>query len=148
MMKQIKQTYPKMPSPCNCLNIRRAAQAVTQFYDDALKDSGLTVTQLGLLSQVERAGVVSIGDLSKMMRSDRTTINRNMKPLIAAGFVEIVQGRDLRVRQLSLTAAGSECVAAAYALWQSAQESLTAYLGAEELKQLTGILSKVEAITP
>ncbi|WP_378956089.1 hypothetical protein [Pelosinus sp. sgz500959] len=48
-MKHICEIYPKTPSVCNCLNIRRASRAVTQLYDQELKSSGLTIAQLGLL---------------------------------------------------------------------------------------------------
>ena len=147
-MKQIEKTYPKVSSPCNCMNIRRAAKAVTQFYDDTLKESGLTITQLGILSHIENAEMISIGELAQRMRSDRTTLNRNIKPLVAAGFIDVVQGKDLRVKQLSLTTLGQEKVNKAFQLWGEAQTLLTEYLGNDELERFTKLLSKIEALIP
>jgi DNA-binding MarR family transcriptional regulator len=148
MMKNINQVYPKDSSPCNCMNIRRASRAVTQFYDEALKPSGLSIAQIGLLRHIEIAQKVTISDLAKMMRIDRTTLNRNMKPLDDAGLLVIKTGEDSRTRQISLTDEGKVAVAASWNLWGDAQASLEEYLGKEDLDKLTQLLSKLEAIVP
>ena len=40
---------------CLCLHTRRAARLVTQFYDDALRPSGLHITQFLLLATIREA---------------------------------------------------------------------------------------------
>lgn len=147
-MKNINQVYPKNPSPCNCMNIRRASRAVTQFYDEALKPSGLTIGQMGVLRHIGVAEKITISDLAKVMRIDRTTLNRNMKPLNDAGLLVIRTGEDSRTRQISLTDEGKVAVANAWKLWGEAQSSLKDYLGKEDLNKLTQLLSKLEAIVP
>lgn len=45
---------------CACFNLRKAARAVTQLYDDALRPAGVLATQLPLLAatgRLERATV-------------------------------------------------------------------------------------------
>ncbi|WP_245693067.1 hypothetical protein [Sporomusa acidovorans] len=44
------------------------------------------------------------------MRIDRTTLNRNIKPLIEAGFIEVNAGVDPRSRQILLTAEGKSVI--------------------------------------
>lgn len=148
MMKHINETYPKSSSKCNCMNIRRASRAVTQFYDDVLKPSGLTIAQLGLLRTLENLETATVGELASLMRIDRTTLNRNMKPLVEAGFITINPGQDSRTRQINVTRAGRESTAKAWELWGEAQGSLEEYLGADELRKLTHLLSKLEALVP
>ncbi len=109
-MKNIREVYPKTPNLCNCMNIRRASRAATQFYDEVLKPSGLTIAQLSLLRHVESAELATISELAKMMRIDRTTLNRNMKPLVGAGLIVIHTGKDSRTRQVMLTEMGREAV--------------------------------------
>jgi DNA-binding MarR family transcriptional regulator len=147
-MKHINETYPKPPSPCNCLNIRRASRAVTQFYDEVLKPSGLTIAQLGLLRHLENVEMTTIGELAKMMRIDRTTLNRNMKPLADAELITINSGEDSRTRQVMLTEAGKEAVIKAWALWGEAQISIKEYLGDEDLGKFIQLLAKIEALVP
>jgi len=147
-MQHIHETYPKIPSPCNCSNIRRASRAVTQFYDEVLKPCGLTITQLGLLRHLERIEEPTIGELAKCMRIDRTTLNRNMKPLTDAGLLSVIPGKDSRTRMILLTEAGKTAVSMGSALWDEAQVALQEYLGENELKKLGQLLSKLEALVP
>ncbi|KTE89497.1 MarR family transcriptional regulator [Desulfitobacterium hafniense] len=145
-MKQ--QINPKRPSPCHCINTRRASRAVTQFYDDILKPSGITTSQLSLLKHLEIAETATISELAKRMRIDRTTLNRNMKPLIEAEFLEIKQGKDSRTRQIMLTGKGKDAVDRGWKLWGVAQASLKEYMGEEDLAKLVELLSKLEALAP
>ena len=147
-MKHIEQTYPKEPSICNCLNVRRASRAITQFYDEVLKPSGLTIAQLGMLRHLAVTEGTTVGGLAKRMRIDRTTLNRNMKPLLESGFITIAPGEDSRTRQITLTEAGKGASARAWALWGEAQTALGEYLGGEDLVKLVKLMSKLEALVP
>jgi len=147
-MKHINEIYPKRPSPCNCMNMRRASRAVSQFYDEVLKPSGLTIAQLGLLRHLEIAEQTTISELAKIMRIDRTTLNRNMKPLSDTGLIAINPGKDSRTREIKLTKAGKDAVVKGWALWGEAQSSLKEYMGEEDLVKLVQLLSKLEAIVP
>lgn len=130
------------------MNVRRAARAVTQFYDEALKPSGLTIAQLALLRHLEMADLITISELAKMMRIDRTTLNRNMKPLAEAGLIIITPGKDSRTKQVALSEAGKTAAAEGWLLWGEAQASLQEYVGTEDLARLTELLSKLEALVP
>jgi len=147
-MKHISEVYPKRPSPCNCMNMRRASRAVTEFYDEVLKPSGLTTSQLALLRHLEMAEKTTISELAKMMRIDRTTLNRNMKPLSDAGFIAINPGQDSRTREIMLTETGKVAVAKGWVLWGEAQKSIKEYMGEEDLAKLVQLLSKLEALVP
>lgn len=147
-MKHIKETYLKASSPCNFMNIHRASRAVAQFYNQVLKPSGLTIAQLGLLRQIEMAEGMTISELAKGLRLDRTTLNRNLKPLTEAGFITIKPGEDSRTRQVTLTEAGIKAVLEGTRLWGEAQVSIKEYLGTEELAKFIKIMAKLEALVP
>jgi DNA-binding MarR family transcriptional regulator len=147
-MKRIEKVYPKNSSPCNCMNIRRASHAVTQFYEDILHPCGLTMPQFGLLVQVDQAQLTTISELAKMLRIDRTTLNRNLKPLTDAGLIVTNPGQDSRTRQIMLTQMGKDTLAKGEKLWGEAQASLQEYLGDEDLNKLIQLLSKLEALVP
>lgn len=145
-MTHIVKCNPKVPSPCHCLNIRRASRAVTYFYEKVLEPSGLKVTQYSLLRNLELVEPVSMSVLAKIMRIDRTTLNRNMKPLMNAGLIKVNSGEDSRSRQVMLTEAGKAALVKSWALWSEAQALLEEYLGVAELDIFEKLLSKLEAL--
>ena len=147
-MMRISETYPKKPSPCSCMNMRRASRAVTQFYDEVLKSSGLTITQLSLLRNLERLEQTTISMLAKKMRIDRTTLNRNLKPLTYAGLIVVTPGNDSRTREIVLSQKGKDAVVSGWSLWSEAQNSIEEYIGKEDLTKLMQLLSKLESIAP
>jgi DNA-binding MarR family transcriptional regulator len=147
-MKKINAIYPKVSSPCNCMNTRRASRAVTLYYDEALKPCGLTIAQLGLLRHIQGADMPTISEVAKSFRIDRTTLNRNLKPLAQVGFITIQPGEDSRTRQIAVTEAGSKAMAEGARLWDVAQTEIKEYLGSEDLATLTRLLAKLEALVP
>ena len=147
-MQLIDKIYPKQSSICTCMNVRRASRAVTQFYDEALKPCGLSIAQLSLLKHLASAEPITISDLAKRMRIDRTTLNRNMKPLADNGLLFINPGKDSRTRQVTLTDSGKAAHIEACRLWEEAQASIREYLGEEDSTRLVQLLSRLEAIVP
>ena len=141
-------SYPKTPSPCLCLNIRRASRAVTEFYEKILEPSKLKVTQYSLLRHLEQVEPAQITELAKIMRIDRTTLSRNMKPLIEAGLIEVNAGQDPRSREVILTKAGKLALTKATVLWDQAQALLQEYLGEYDSRQFNHLISKLEALVP
>lgn len=140
--------YPKSSSVCNCMNIRRASRAVSQFYDETLAPSGLSITQLGMLLEINAMEKPGISELANTFRIDRTTMNRNLKPLLEAGLVVLETGSDARKKEVCLTELGRQKMAHGTQLWQQAQEALSEYLGESNLIALRETLAKLEAIVP
>lgn len=139
------ELFSKSSSLCHCLNIRRASQAVTQFYDKFVEQSGLKLAPYSLLRHLELVEPVTITELAKMMRIDRTTLTRNMKPLLKAGLITVNFGKDPRSREVMLTETGKSALVSANKSWDKAQETLEEYLG-EELHNFEKVLSKLEAL--
>ncbi|HEX6433784.1 MAG TPA: MarR family winged helix-turn-helix transcriptional regulator [Gemmatimonadales bacterium] len=126
---------------CTCFNLRKAARAVTQMYDEFLRPSGLRATQFSLLMLVRGRGPVGITDLAEMAVMDRTTLKRNVELLEREGLVRIEPGEDARVREVSLTAAAEKRLGEALPLWQRAQSHITGELGQRRTDRLLGDLS-------
>ncbi len=80
----------------------------------------------------------TIGDVSRVLGMDRTTLTANLKPLQRRGLVEIALGdADKRSRRLSLTLAGRELLMAAVPIWRethAAIERLVVANGADRLR--------------
>lgn len=140
--------YDKKSSPCNCLNIRRASQAVTEVYDEFLAPSNLKIGQFSLLKHINQLGPISVSDLALIIRLDRTTLVRNLKPLEKSEFVEDISIEGARNRQLKLTNKGIETYKYAEELWEKAQSFIEEYLGKDNIDTFTTLLSKIEALVP
>lgn len=128
------------PVNCTCLGLRQAARAVTQMYDEALRPADLRGTQFSLLYAVDHMGPVGISDLAEMLVLDRTTLTRNLKPLVDRKLLHVIDGPDRRRRPIAITAKGRDVLARALPLWQEAQERLAFGLGRSRWQGLLGDL--------
>ena len=119
----------KAARECICSSLRRATRAVTRLYDEALKPTGLKITQFNLLSSLMAMGSSTLSDLAADMQVDRTTLTRNLEILEGQGLVATAEGLDRRERQLTLSEKGLAALKAAYPLWQAAQTRAVEWAG-------------------
>lgn len=131
---------------CHCINIRRAAVAVTDYYDRLLRPAGITLNQFSLLKNLEDIGISSVSGLANHVGLDRSTLVRGIKPLMKAGYIEDISQSGKRDNQLRLTSLGHKTVDAALPLWEQAQKGVLDQMGAEGLATLTKLLSKMEML--
>jgi len=124
------------PKGCSNAKLRQLTRRVSQHYDREMAKIGLKTTQYSLLSQVLHRGPIRPGDLAKAMVLDASTLTRNLKPLVAAGWLTIVSGIDSRSHLVGLTEAGREKRSEAQRRWKVAQESLNELLGVERVLAL------------
>jgi len=114
---------------CTCANLRKAARSVTQAYDAALQPTGLKATQFTLLATLAKRGDGPLTRLADALVMDRTTLTRNLKPLIQRGLIRIEHEEDQRVRKVSLTATGRNLFESALPQWQQIQSRILEGLG-------------------
>ena len=115
-------------TPCLCNALRQATRAVSRLYDEELRGVGLRTTQYSLLQRLRRAGEVRQRDLGGLTSLDETTLTRNLRPLIGAGWVAIRPGEDRREKLVRLTDAGAAKLREARPAWERAQERLRSRL--------------------
>src|SRR5258705_2091339 len=115
-------------SQCLCNALRQASRAVSRLYDEELRGVGLRTTQYSLLCHLRRAGEVRQRDLGGLTSLDETTLTRNLRPLIDAGWVAAGTGEDRREKLVRLTEAGAAKLRKALPAWQRAQERMRSRL--------------------
>ena len=130
------------PQGCTNLKLRQLMRRVAQHYDAEVGKSGLRGTQYSLLSYVCKLGPVRPVDLAREMKVDASTLSRNLRPLVAAGWIELGPGADARSRSVQATDAGREKRHEAQRRWRVAQEALNAALGAERVVALHALLDE------
>ncbi|MES2878995.1 MAG: MarR family winged helix-turn-helix transcriptional regulator [Pseudomonadota bacterium] len=125
---------------CTNLKLRQLTRRITQHYDTELARSGLKTTQYSLLSHVLKLGPIRPGDLAQAMKMEASTLTRNLKPLLAAGWVALGEGVNGRSRLITITEAGREKRTDARQHWKAAQNSLNEVLGMSRLLTLHSLI--------
>ncbi|PIQ85660.1 MAG: MarR family transcriptional regulator [Candidatus Omnitrophica bacterium CG11_big_fil_rev_8_21_14_0_20_45_26] len=140
------KTKSETKSTCACFNLRMAARAITQAYDEALRHTGLRATQLALLAPCRQLGSVTICELARTIVTDRTTLTRNVQILVRQGYLKVTKGEDGREKLVSVTAKGESALEKAYPVWCRIQNKFVSQLGKERFERLLEDLSKAVAI--
>ena len=128
------------PQGCTNFKLRQLARRVSQLYDAEMAKAGLKTTQYSLLSHVLRLGPIRPGDLAHAMTLDASTLTRNLKPMVDAGWLAMSAGDDARSRLVHITDAGRDKRAEAQRHWKAAQESLNQLLGAERVQSIHALV--------
>jgi len=121
---------------CSCFAARRTARTITQHYEQHMKPSGLRVTQFTLLVLLQLIGPQPLSRFADEMGIERTTLTRNLRALLARGWVTESATSDRRVRLLAITRRGTAAARAALPHWREAQKSIAHRLGAGAIQAL------------
>jgi DNA-binding MarR family transcriptional regulator len=130
------------PAECTCFRMRGAARRVTQIYSRHLAPTGLKISQFSLLGFVSAEGPIAIGRLSDLLATDRTTLTRNLRPLLQLGLIERAASGDKRRHELVATPAGRALFKRALPLWLAAEQEVRAAMGARLTADLHGALDR------
>lgn len=146
MTREMLYAFARQNVPCVGFNTRRATRLVTQFYDRALAPVGLRSTQYSLLSVLALVPALNMGDLANILAMDRTTLTRNLQPLVKRGWVRTTAGADRRERMVKIAPAGRNKLHGAQPLWEEAQKHITSQLGEETWERVLGDLHRLSMI--
>jgi len=131
---------------CLFAKTRTVSRFVTNVYTKALKDIGLTAVQYSMLTAILMLKRSNINDLSSVLKMDRTTINRNLKPLVRDGLVYVDESADRREKIVMITKEGEAIYKKGYENWKAAQEMLKETLGEPLWDEMHETLDKVIAV--
>ena len=115
--------------PCLCGSLRRAARALTQHYEEALRPHGLSATQMTILQVFSRAGEVTQGRLGEMLAMDSTSLTRTLAIMRTHGWIAERRGKDRRERWLRLSADGVKKLRRSEPTWEKVQSEVRRGLG-------------------
>ena len=114
---------------CIAVRLRLLNRVVTNFYDDALRPLGLKVSQLNILIVTARLRVARPAQVCDILQLDASTLSRNVRPLQAHGWLEVVPDGDARAQPFQLTPQGKRLIERAIPAWEEAQRRATELLG-------------------
>ena len=144
-IEKLKGICGKVNDSCMGMRVRKVARVVANHYDKHLKPAGLKGTQFTLLNTIFMNPAANIGQLAEVLGLDRTTLNRNLKPLERKGLIRSGSGKDPRTRTLKLTEEGTQTLQDALPYWLQAQSGVMEMLD-HRIKPLMDDLSELERL--
>lgn len=138
--------FARQAIPCVGFNTRRATRLITQYYDKALAPAELRSTQYSLLSALSMTDEVTMQDLAFVLAMDRTTLTRNLSPLLKKGWIKVSVGGDRRARPIRITSKGKTVLENALPFWEKAQSHILDNLGDSKWDQIMKGLHKISMI--
>ncbi len=111
---------------CVCTAARRRSRELTRAFEKAMRRSGLRSTQFNLLATLVQTGPLPTTRLADFLGLERTTLTRNLRPLLRDGLVRVDEGEDRRVHKVAITSIGEEAARRAFPFWKKAQDAVLA----------------------
>lgn len=133
--------------PCYCGSIRQASRLVTQIYDNALRPSGVKITQFGILRLLSARPGLTTGEIAGALAMDSTTLTRTLKIIQDNAWIEAAPGADRRERRWTVTPVGMERMEVALPLWKAAQKEFARTASDVDLDVFTETVFRLVRIT-
>ena len=130
------------PQGCTHIKLRQLLRRVERHYDAEVGKAGLKGTQYSLLSHAVKLGPIRPSDLAREMKIGASTLTRNLRPLIDAGWLTLGPGADGRSRLVGATEAGREKRQEAQRRWRVAQEGINQLLGPRRVVELHALMDE------
>ena len=120
----------KVEDTCMIARTRLISRVMTSIFDEELRPLGLVSSQLTLLGSIMRMGVATRAEVARANHIDRSTLTRNLKVMMEAGWIEEVAGQVRgRQRPLRLSEAGEDLLFSSIPAWRAGQERAAKVLG-------------------
>jgi DNA-binding MarR family transcriptional regulator len=114
-----------------------ASRVITRHYDRALAPLGVSTSAYAILARTSSEGPLPLGTLASRLAMDRTTLSRELTPLVDAGLlIARMDTEDRRRRVVAVTPKGAALVKRAGPLWASAQKEVADDFGVARTKEL------------
>src|SRR5215510_11995559 len=143
MDKATASSIDTIARTCIAVRLRLLNRVVTNLYDDALRPLGLKVSQLNILVVTARLGLARPAQVCDILQLDASTLSRNVKPLHAHGWLEVVPAEDARAQPFRLTPQGRRLIEKAVPAWEEAQRQASELLGSEGIALLERAAKKL-----
>jgi DNA-binding MarR family transcriptional regulator len=139
----------RIASECACFKVRQASRVLSKLYDAEIRSTGLQQSQVAVLVAIAHFGDAgaTMGQLAGVLRMDRTTLTRSLRPLEVAGLVRVARSPDdARTRVVLLSRAGERMLVTLLPLWERAQKKVHDALGADLLGEVSKNLDRVAGL--
>jgi DNA-binding MarR family transcriptional regulator len=133
-MPQRIDVISEIASGCLAVRVRMLGRAISAIYDRAMSHHGVTISQVNIMvmvgSHTARASTgCSPSRVGSVLKMERSTVSRNIRALIDAGWLSTDTTETDRIRSLTLTPTGRKKVESLVSEWRQAQAAVKEMLG-------------------
>jgi DNA-binding MarR family transcriptional regulator len=126
---KIRKLALVMGDECIAFRVRALNRVITNLYDAALQQFGITMNQATMLIMLSMVGEAGPGRIGQVLILEKSTVSRNLDRMRKQGWIE-ASGRDGGKEQVvSVTAKGKQLLAAFHPVWEKAQKQAEQLLG-------------------
>lgn len=129
---------------CYSIALCRAENALTAFYDERLKEAGITVKQFCLLENLKGLQEANTGELAERVNLERSTLTRNIQILITRGWIYDRAEAGRRAHQYALTEEGMQILERASKIWDEVQTEVEDIIGKDNVGMFMETLYKIQ----
>lgn len=119
---QVEEMASTVIAECVAYRARRLNRQVTSIFNDALRSSPLSITEMNLLAPIAARPGVQPSALANAMAMDKSTLSRNLARLSGREYIRIAAHPEERGDSLWLTNRGREAFVATFQAWKRAQD--------------------------
>jgi DNA-binding MarR family transcriptional regulator len=131
-------------SNCLLMRTRLISRVLTNLYDQALREFGINSPQFSMLAVICRLGPASRAEIGRHHHQDRSTLTRNLKIMIDAGWIEESSTHTGgRARPMVITEAGMRLLRAVEPAWRDTQERVKTMLGEANVLAIDDMANRV-----
>ena len=132
---------------CVMANLHKTVRAIDRIYADEMRPAGLGRAQFSILNTLQLQGPTTVSAFAGRLNIDRTTLSRNLKPIVEEGLVKrSTSSLDARQVLLSITPMGQKRVQLARRYWRKAQKKVVALFGEHRWRNLETELGALRAV--
>jgi len=140
-MRISKNNLEKINITCVNQNLKKLSRSVGVIYDRKLAKNSINVNQFAILSYIFYYENITLGKLALRLSMDRTTLSKNLKPLLRENYITIISADDKRMKILCLTEYGTNTLENSLDLWAEAQKDIYRKYGKKKIHTLLSILN-------
>ena len=130
---------------CIADKLRLLNRFITRLYDEALRPTGMTTSQMNILVVVAKYGEATPHQVVDWLHMEKSTLSRNVRRLQQNGWLVIRPAKKGNPHSLKLTLKGNRALQRGLPLWESAQEEAKAILGKTGLQEILRVAGAVRS---
>ena len=130
-------------SGCLVTRARRISRVLTNIYDQELRDFCLNASQFSMLILIAKLGGASRAEIGRENFQDRTTLTRNLAPLLKEGWIEELPREGGRSRPVVISDTGKILLDTAGPAWREAQRKASRLVGKNGAKAVIDLAQRL-----
>jgi len=120
-----------MARECIAVRVRLINRVISALYDEALRPFGLRISQANILAAVAYMGEARPGEVSRIMRIEKSTLSRDIELMKQNGWIESDPPAGGRNQTVRATPRGKKLLGRIEPSWEEAQAEAKLLIGDE-----------------